>query len=263
MKKMMKMIGKVTAVCALFLLAGVYFAFSHSITKQREEQMLCHRLHIQVADSMNIQLVKEQDVLQYLKDQKVSLVGEKICEIDLYQLKQLINQEKGVKNCEVYTAPEDGLNIRIWQLSPLWRLETARGSYYMGDDGKLFPTIPKRAVYVPVVSGEIPINDSVWMAALFDFGIYIRSHQFWNTQIEQIYVHQPHNIEIIQRADTYTTVMMGDLSRFEYKLQKLYSFYLSVAALEGWDKYSYLDIRYGDQIVCRRTPTNNKSETKK
>jgi len=254
MKKKIAAVCKTIGIISLFLLAGAYFAGSATIVKKQEDQTLCKTIDVRIVDSASIQLVVPQDVYTLLENKKIYLIGEKLYKIDLFQLEQLINQEKGIKKCEIYTQPDGTLTIRIFQRTPLLRLETSQGSYYVDETGALFPTIPKRTVHVPVVSGKIPIKDSVWIAQLFDFGNYIRNHRFWNARIEQLYVHNPHNIEIIQQIDNQEIVMIGDLSRFEYKLQKLYTFYHTVATIEGGNKYAFIDLRFSNQIVCRRTP---------
>jgi len=243
---------KIFGLVSLFLLAAAYFAGSTVIVQRQQGQILCKNIHIQIVDSTAAQLVLQQDIRAFLDKSGMHLIGKKINEINLYQLEQLISREKGIKNSEAFVHLNGVLTLRIVQRSPLFRLETSRGSFYLDDSGALFPTIPQRTAYVPVVSGNIPVENESWIAQLYDFGSYIRSHRFWNAQIEQLYVHKPHHIELIQRAGVHMTVIMGDFDRFEYKLQKLYTFYRTVAVSEGWDRYNYIDLRFNNQIVCRK-----------
>jgi len=250
MKKMMRKILKITAIVCLFLLATAYFTGSALLVRQHEPQIVCTHIRIDIADSSVNRLVLPQDIYVVLEKNRIMPPGMKLADINLHQLEQLLLKENGIKECHVYTRIDGELSMEISLRTPLMRLETTEGGYYLDDSGALFPVTPYRTAYVPVVSGNIPIKQEEWLAQLYDFGCYIRGHRFWNAQIEQLYVHEPHNIEIIQRIG-HQTVMMGDLSLFEYKLQKLYTFYRTVAAAQGWDRYSLIDIRFGDQIVCR------------
>ncbi|MCL2726766.1 MAG: cell division protein FtsQ/DivIB [Bacteroidales bacterium] len=250
---MIHKVFKWVAVLCLFSTAIAYFAFGNQLVQQQERQVICKEVKIEIADSALTRLVLPDDLFLFFNQKNILLAGNMMHEIDLHDLEQLVANESGIKLCQVYTRINGVVTFSLSQRVPLLRLETSRGAFYLDDSGVLFPAVPRRTAYVPIVSGNIPLNDEEWMERLFHLGTYVRNHRFWNAQIEQLHVHQPHNIEIIQRAGTQTTVMMGDLSRFEYKLQKLYTFYRTVAATQGWDKYNYIDIRYGNQIVCRQT----------
>jgi len=246
-------IANILGLVCLFLLTAAYFAGSTMLVQQEKGKVVCTHFHIEIVDSMAVQLVLQQDIRAFLKNNRIPIVGEKMVGINLHQLEQLVGQERGIKSCEVFTHLNGVLRLRITQRSPLFRLETPKGSYYLDESGLIFPTISQRTVYVPVVSGSVPVGDVSWMAQLLDFGRYVRNHRFWNAQIEQIYVHEPNHIELIQRVGTPTTVLMGNFNRFENKLQKLYTFYRTVAPAYGWDRYECVDLRFLNQIVCRKT----------
>ena len=252
MKRNIYIVLRILGIACLFLMAAAYFAGSTVVVQQQERQMICHRVHIQIVDSATTQLVQPQDVFDFLNSKKISLIGQELKKIDLYGLEQIINQEDGVKKCEIFTQPDGQLTIRVFQRNPLLHLQSPRGGYYIDDDGALFPAIAQRTAPVPVVSGSVPIKDSVWMGVLYDFGRYLRNHRFWREQIDQLLIHDLNNIEIHHRAAPHTTIMMGDLSRFEYKMQKLYTFHYTVAATEGWERFGRVDLRFGDQVVCRK-----------
>jgi len=243
-------IFKILGVICLFVLTAAYFAGSATLVHKKSDEVVCTAINIQIVDSTVSRLVLQQDIHAFLHKNKISLIGEKIKDINLYQLEQQFKQERGIENCEVFTHLNGVITFRIAQRSPLLRLETSRGSYYLDDSGTLFPTIPQRTAYVPVVSGNIPVDDKVWLTQLHSFGLFIRSNRFWNAQIEQLYVHHPHHIELIPRAGAHTTILLGDLNRYEHKLQKLYTFYRTIAVTQGWDKYDRIDLRFNNQIVC-------------
>ncbi|MCL2501878.1 MAG: cell division protein FtsQ/DivIB [Bacteroidales bacterium] len=253
MKKIIRKIVRIAGIVSLFLVAAAYFAFSRMVAEQGQAQLSCTEIHVHIADSSVNRMVLPQEVHAFLQKNKLVAPGMKWTEIDLHNLEQRLTAESGIKHCQVYGHINGSLHIKLAQRTPILRLETAKGGYYIDESGVLFPVMPQRTAYVPVVSGNIPLEEETWLAQLYDFGRYIRGNRFWNAQITQLHVHAPHNIEIIQRIG-HQTIMMGDLSQFEYKLQKLYSFFRTVSALEGWDKYGFIDIRFSNQIVCRPTP---------
>ena len=252
MKKIVYTVLKWTGITLLFLLAFGYLLLANRLVQQQERQVFCNKIDIEIADSALTRLVIPQDLHRFFNQQNIHLTGSKMFYLNTYGLEQLISKESGVKQCQVYNRINGVVTISLSQRVPLLRVEAPHAAYYIDDSGVLFPSVPNRTAYVPVVSGNIPLHNTEWMDKLYQLGSYIHSHRFWNAQVEQLHVHEPNNIELIQRAGTQTTVLMGDLSQFEYKLQKLYTFYRTVAATQGWDKYTSIDIRYGDQIVCRQ-----------
>jgi cell division protein FtsQ len=243
---------KIVAIGLLFLTAAAYFAGSAMLVRQQKKLIVCQNVKVQIIDSAASQLILPQDIHALLNAKRVSLVGKKIDSVNMYQLEKLLNQEQGVRRGEVFMRQNGVITLSVTQRSPLLRLHTSQGSYYLDDSGEIFPSVPRRTAYVPVVSGNIPIKQQEWMAQLHRFGQYICGNRFWNAQIEQLYVHDPNNIEIIQRAGTQTTVLLGTLDGFENKLQKLYTFYRTVAVTQGWDKYETIDLRFHNQIVCKK-----------
>ena len=252
MKKKLLHIAKILGVVTLFLLLAAYFVGASFLWQQGQPQVLCKRIDVHIADSSQNRLVLQEDVYDFLAKHYPNLLGEKIVDLNTHQMENRLQEMLGVQHCEVYHNIQGNLSAKLILRQPLLRLLSDKESYYLDNTGMLFPYIPRRTAYVPVVSGNIPFSETAWIAQLHDFGQYVRNHRFWNAQIEQLYVHNPRHIEIIPRAGEQT-IILGDLSRFQYKLQKLYSFYRNVAPVEGWDSYASLDLRFGDQIVCTRT----------
>ncbi|MCL1974450.1 MAG: cell division protein FtsQ/DivIB, partial [Bacteroidetes bacterium] len=253
MKKALKKIVKITGIVCLFLTIAAYFVFCAKLAAQQQPHLSCTQIRLHIADSSVNRMVLPQEIDDFLQRHRLVATGMKWSEINLHRIEQRLSAESGIKHCQVYAQINGDLHIDLVQRTPILRLETEKGSYYIDELGALFPVMPQRSAYVPVVSGQIPIEEETWLAQLYDFGRYIRQNRFWNAQIEQLYVHDPHNIEIIQRTG-HQTIMMGDLTQYEYKLKKLFSFYRTVSAAQGWDRYGFIDIRFGDQIICRNTP---------
>jgi hypothetical protein len=251
MKKKLIRIAKFTGILMLFLLLGAYFVGASLLQQQGQPQLLCKRLDIHIADSSHNRLVLQEDVYDFFQKHYPSLLGDKITELNTHQIENRLQEMVGIQSCEIYHDIQGSLTANITLRQPLLRLLSEEGSYYLDDAGALFPSLPRRTAYVPVVSGNIPLTEASWIAQLYEFGQYIHNHRFWDAQIEQLYVHNPQHIELIPRAGQQT-IILGDLHRFQYKLQKLYSFYRNVAPAEGWDSYASVDLRFGDQIVCTR-----------
>ncbi len=101
-----------------------------------------------------------------------------------------------------------------------------------------------------------------FLSKLANFVGFIRRDDFWASQIVQINIagdvaaraddwREP-QIELIPRAGDHI-VLLGELDGTErQRLENLRLFYAEGLWHEGWEKYGYINIKYGNQIVCTK-----------
>lgn len=89
------------------------------------------------------------------------------------------------------------------------------------------------------------------MTDLYKFALFLQENEFWNDQIEQIYVYPDNDIELIPRVGNHR-IMLGTLDEFEEKLANLKLFYEQAIPKVGWEKYSMINLKYKNQIVCTK-----------
>jgi cell division protein FtsQ len=100
-----------------------------------------------------------------------------------------------------------------------------------------------------------------FLSKLANFVGFIARDRFWNAQIVQINVvgdnannsqwTEP-QIELIPRAGDHI-VLLGELDGTERRrLENLRLFYDKALRYEGWNEYRYINIKYGNQIVCTK-----------
>ena len=79
----------------------------------------------------------------------------------------------------------------------------------------------------------------------------ININEFWDAQIEQIYVREDQKIELIPRVGD-AVIILGKLDNYAEKLDNLYHLYQKGFNVMGWNHYSTIDLQYKNQIVCTR-----------
>ena len=131
-----------------------------------------------------------------------------------------------------------------------------------GYEKKVLEILPTFTSYVPIVSGHIPFtlnaahrgmaleDDTNWMEKILELGNYMGNDPFWSAQIEQIYVDAAGDVILIPRVGDHT-IIFGDLNDIDTKFNKLYTFYKNIVPAEGWEKYSSVNLKYKDQIICK------------
>ena len=94
-------------------------------------------------------------------------------------------------------------------------------------------------------------TNSFLFAELAKFALFLQENDFWNNQIEQIYVHPDNEVELIPRVGNHR-IVLGSFVDFEEKLDNLRLFYEKAIPKVGWEKYSIISLKYKDQIVCTK-----------
>ena len=111
------------------------------------------------------------------------------------------------------------------------------------------PISRRYAAHVPIVSGYV--EKELAVTDLYKFALFLQENEFWNDQIEQIYVYPDNDIELIPRVGNHR-IMLGTLDEFEEKLANLKLFYEQAIPKVGWEKYSMINLKYKNQIVCTK-----------
>lgn len=90
---------------------------------------------------------------------------------------------------------------------------------------------------------------------LLTFVKFVEEDEFWRSEIVQIVAHTASSgaleLTLVPRSGRYT-ILFGRIEETERKLDKLLSFYRSGLCSLGWDAYGTIDVRYENQVVCRK-----------
>jgi cell division protein FtsQ len=94
-----------------------------------------------------------------------------------------------------------------------------------------------------------PVLEQVYEVAGF-----IQKDGFWSSQIEQIYVNEKFEIELVPRVGNHT-ILLGNSEDLENKMGNLLRFYQDGASKLGWQSYSKLNLKFANQVVCTKSTT--------
>ncbi|PKO97343.1 MAG: hypothetical protein CVU12_01100 [Bacteroidetes bacterium HGW-Bacteroidetes-7] len=269
-KKILIYTGYVLITAALV----AYFFWSSVLTAEETEKLYCTEIKVSVLDSAQNRFVSPAEIKELLRVEGITPGESKIRHINLYELENTINNKTAVKISQVSVNRRGILYVDITQRRPVLRLETANGGFYMDETAYIFPLMRSFTSYVPVVTGNIPLNIPVgfrgelknnqkWAHMIHNLGIYLERESFWNSMVEQIYVDEKGVLSFIPRVGSFE-VIFGEPDNIEYKFHKLEAFYSKVIPAQGWSAYKSVDLRYGNQLVCKKSEkkTEEKSEKK-
>ena len=192
-----------------------------------------------------------------------TLIGKRISEINQVQIEDFVAQNNYVKNAEVYSTLNGHLKIKVTQKEPLLRIMNQKGeNYYLDINASLMPVKSGYSTRLLVATGYIKTaySDTVGLINienfpelqnLYQLALYVRSSEFLSAQIEQIYVTENGEYELVPKVGRQL-IEFGDISDMEQKFDNLISFYQKGMKKAGWDTYKTINLKYRNQVVCTK-----------
>lgn len=231
------------------LLALVFLLWIGIKNKNSEQEEVCTGLSVEIMDRGAREFVSEKEIALLLKEKGLFPIGSPMRTIQTKIIEDEISQHNMVRTVECYKSPNGVIKILLEQRIPLFRVIGKNSNYYVDEDKRKMPTSDSFVAYVPVVTGEV--SDQMLTNELYSFVRYISQDPFWNNQVEQININDHQEIQIVPRI-TQQIIYLGQVENYATKLDKLKKFYQYGMEHIGWEKYSTIDIRYKNQIVCKK-----------
>ena len=191
----------------------------------------------------------ENHIKNVLSKAGLSPVGKKIEEINTALIKNKLEESRFIRQADCFKTVDGVVRIRIYQRIPVCRIFSTNGSYYLDKEGEKMPVPDNFAAYVPLASGYI--NDKFAKEQLFEFALFLQQDKFWNSQIKQIYVAQNGDIELTPAVGNHR-IILGKIENYRDNLEKLRLFYEKGLSKTGWNKYSVINLKFKNQVVCTK-----------
>jgi cell division protein FtsQ len=239
----MKKVFKILSVIALLYLIIVPVFFAR-FAKSR----LCGGIEVNIKDSSDYHFVTKRQLLNLTYGNSGRILGKPVRDISVTEIESRINVLKELKVAEAYI--------------------TINGTVHIYADQREGVVVRGRNLYTPhlhIVGGNINISRAMLEGvSVLDTSIkntilkdiyhivnYINNDKFWSAQIDQLYVDDNDEIDLMPRVGNQV-VHLGTAENFEGKFRNLEAFYEKVLPEVGWNKYSKINLEYKDQIVCKR-----------
>ena len=276
----MKRVPKIILNVLVWTGIAAYLIMSSHLGERKRSETKVSEIHIHIKDSTDISIIHAKDVEKWIEQAGLNPKGKFIDSINLSDINRAIAAHDFIREVNTSISLDGSVWIEIDQRKPVLRIITDSGyDIYYTEDQHIVPAGRHSPHYVPVVTGSLrlpfpadfsghlpspPENNGkkwshewVFLYKLINFVSYIENNDFWQSQIVQInVVPKPesgteHLIELIPRVGDQV-IMLGWLDNYESKLNKLMKFYRKVLPYEGWNTWSYIDLRYDGQVVCSR-----------
>lgn len=210
---------------------------------------MCQGIEVIVRDSLDKHFVNEADLISLLKRDGLSPFNKMLSSINTDSIEKRLTKNEMIAKAEAYKTPSGKIKLEVTQKMPILRVMSTNGAYYIDNNGTTMPISKRYVAQVPIVTGYVEKDFAE--NELYKFALFLQDNEFWDNQIEQICVFPNKDVELIPRVGRFR-IVLGSLDDFEGKLKKLKLFYDQAIPKVGWEKYSVIDLKYKNQIVCTK-----------
>lgn len=225
-----------------YILYGIYMPKEHLNEKE------CREVQIAI-DTLDRHFISAHRIVSILTDAHLYPKGKAMKDIRTRALEVKLEENSLIKKASVYKTPSGVVKIEVCQRLPLLRVMTPDESYYIDSEGKIMPVAGQVAVYVPVATGSI--DRQFARRELYGLARFLHDDKFWEMQTEQIHVYPNREIEITPRVGNHQ-ILLGKADGFEEKFRHLRLFYEQALNEAGWNRYSKINLKYKNQIICTK-----------
>lgn len=228
------------------------------------------KVNIKVSYGMSDTIVLATNINESLKIEFGDFLKKQRKDIDQKKIESFLIQNPYIEQAQVYQTLKGVLNIEIKQREPIVRIYTLRNKeYYIDKLGKVILIDDNQLTDVVVASGNVDVNnpnldknlDTIdienkkgfdkTLSNIYYIAQKLASDSILNYQIDQIYVPAKGNYELIPKIGNYI-IRIGENKDLEEELIKLRYLYKEAFSRNGWDNYSFVDLRFRHQVVCTK-----------
>lgn len=239
------------------------------VGKYKKEQA-CKNIIVKIDRTDGDFFVEEEEIRNNILGKRDSVGMINMEAFNISDLEMQLQNYPHIHSAEAYKTIDGQLFVEITQRKPIARVFSKGESYYIDEGGRLMPLASKFSSRVMVVNGfidepyakrykyDIPhiiqndsLGDKTLLDDIFVLTKYISKNEFWEAQIEQVYVNKHFELELIPKVGNHR-IVFGDTVHLQEKFEKLMIFYREGLSKTGWNEYREINLKYKDQVVCKK-----------
>jgi cell division protein FtsQ len=266
----MKKVWKILLIiwwCLFVAGAGTLVGF----VEVEQYKRTCKSVNIQIDYGAADVLITRHDVDSIIRRTAGSLKGRPLGYINISLIEKAIRKQPYVAKVRIYENNKGDLFVNVRQRKPILRIINEQyENFYLDESGILLPVNPDFSARVLVASGNIGISyiqntqnqvnmlalsDSMYfdsqLTNLYKLTMYIIHDNYLKAQIDQIYVNDLGEFELIPRVGGHI-IIFGEADDLDAKFKKLLAFYKYGLNKIGWNKYTIINIKFKNQVLCSK-----------
>jgi cell division protein FtsQ len=259
-------------VIVLWIIGLSGLMMSLAFVTKKEKNVVAQNMLVSVYNTEVNTFIDEEDIKDFFKERKDSIINTSLKNINVNSLEKALNSHPAIENADISVDVNGDVNIAVTQRTPLVRVINTNGeSYYIDDQSKLMPLNDKYTARVIIATGyifepyvsrcqflvnNISKNQKFSKVSILDdiynISSFISKDSVLNSLIHQINITPDKEIELYPAIGSHK-IIFGEGNDFEEKFNKLKLFYTEgLNKTDGWKKYSTINIKYKNQVVCTK-----------
>ena len=246
------------------ILIAIYLLLAFvSFDKKGDPKALCSKVNIDIADNAAGGFLDAKVIKERLQKTGFYPIGRQLKDVDTRGIEEMLRRSPFVKTAECYKTEGGYVYISVTQRMPVIRIKADNGDDYYVDDHDCI--MPRSSYTSDLIIATGYINRWYAINYISPLGKAIMQNDVWKNLIEQINIPPNLGVELVPRIGDHI-VYIGqlpeitdkskhdkDIAQFvDKKMTRLEKFYKYGLSQVGRNKYSYVNIEFDNQIICKR-----------
>lgn len=230
----------------LFLIFGlVLFLYSFAQHRNGDRKLKKSMVVFVGEDAV---FVKPETVNKLLIENKRDASSIRKDELDLNKIEKTLDAQEMIEKSDVFVSIDGVLKAVVKQKIPIARIIEGENSFYIDYKGGIMPLSDNFAARVPLVSGTINKKNNDDLATLFRT---IYDDAFLKKNIIAIQIMPNGSLKMFNRNYDYF-IDFGRIINVERKFKNYKAFFQKAVLDSSLYKYSKIDLRFTEQVVCTK-----------
>ncbi len=249
--------------------AGTAVLAALGFVEHRSDSMPVRDIAVEMDMGSGMHFIDKDALRQEVVKGAGPVIGTPIDKVDETGIEQRLRAIPCVAEADVYHTMDGILHVRARQREPIVRVVNADGSgFYIDKDGWTMPLNENYTARVLVVTGQLaepfancaPVNvaagrDSLLTGthsrAIHAMARTMQADPLWCALFTQAVMDAEGDITLVPNVGMLR-VRVGDGTMLAARLEKLRSFFAEGIPQTDWRRYSAIDLRFDDQVVCTK-----------
>lgn len=166
--------------------------------------------------------------------------------LDLKKLENSINQHELIQKADVFVSVDGVLKAVVKQKTPLGRVVSESGSFYIDYEGNRMPLSDNYTARVPLISGEI---NGVKREKLSQILRMIYEDEFLKKNIISVKVLSSGSL-VLENRNYDFDIDFGRIINIERKFKNYKAFFQKAVSDSTLNKYKKINLKFTQQVVC-------------
>ncbi len=240
---------KKTVLILFDTVIAVYLVLAITAFNRPEVSAKCTGVKTDIETSVIDGFLTPDEIKKILVREKLYPLSVPLADVSPRSIEEALQKSPFVEKTECYKTPGGQVCIRIRQRIPVVKIMTDNGENYYVDSQSNF--MPENRYVTDLIVATGHISRKYAQTYLVKVANKLMEDKFWQNQIVQINVLSDGAVELVPRVGDHI-LYLGMPVHIDKKLERLRKFYLYGLNTAGWNLYSYINVEFDNQIICKK-----------